>query len=219
MSIAPKTEGSGSHAVHTWLSSGAALIALGFSAYNFFEALPDPPETEVLKPRMIRVDRDDWKNAYSLFIQPSVSTRIETKAVEVITDAELLLTPVGQQAGTSRGSPHFFWHSAVEWSYNHEEESTWYEFSADPAPFTVTRDEPQIPSLRFMSLDWKLARGAWKGKLILHRASGQPPIGFPVCIQLEDADVKILEKPKDGFYEFREDVPGKPKDDCYRWFT
>ncbi|WP_331725741.1 hypothetical protein OG264_38530 (plasmid) [Streptomyces xanthophaeus] len=214
----PKPEGPRSHTVHTWLSSGAALIALGFSFYNFFDALPDPPETEVTKPRLIRVDRNDESGTYLLFLQPSISTRIETEAVEVITDAQLVLTPVGQRAGTPGGSPHFFWQAAVKWSYNWEEKAIWYEYAADPTPFTVTRDEPQLPSLQFASLDWKPAPGTLKGRLILHRASGQPAIGFPVCIHLEKTDVTALGKIKGGFHELRADVPGKPKDNCYRWF-
>ncbi|MFD8951627.1 hypothetical protein ACFV0B_22520 [Streptomyces xanthophaeus] len=111
----------------------------------------------------------------------------------------------------------FFWQAAVKWSYNRDEKAIWYEYAADPTPFTVTRDERQLPSLQFASLDWKPAPGTLMGRLILHRASGQPAIGFPVCIHLEQTDVTALGNIK-GFHELRADVPGKPKDNCYRWF-
>ncbi|MEV7614659.1 hypothetical protein [Streptomyces sp. NPDC089799] len=203
--------------IHTWVSTVAALIALAFSTYNFLDGLPDPPQTEVAPPRLIRMDWHKKNHALSVFIQPSVSTRVETDTVEVITDARLTLTPVGGAKGTPSPVPHFFWQQAVKWSYDKGSGDIFFTYLADPAPFSVIRDEPQLPSLHFTALDWTPTASALKGTLMLHRASGQDPIGLPVCIRLQDPDVTSLTG-TEGYREFRSDVPGKPSDGCYHWF-
>jgi hypothetical protein len=200
---------------HSWVATFASLSALGFSGYNFSQLQEDPHSVLTL-PVSLKMEAEE-AGGMSLFIQPSVYTRFDTQDVEMINDVRLSLRPEAAAAA----KPDFYWRDTVKWSVRHDTKaddnvSTWWEFASDPAPFTVTQDNPAQLSFRFLTHNWKMTPGRHTGTLALLRASTRKPIEQPFCVILRPEDIAKLKKDTE-WYEFRSDLPGKNGDGCYHW--
>ncbi|MEU2588342.1 hypothetical protein ABZ612_36965 [Streptomyces avermitilis] len=200
-------------AVHKWSATAAAAVALTFSIYNFFE-LNRSPVVDVTLPHILRITqgKDVW-----FYIQPTVSTRLNTQAVEVIEDASLQLYPIGSISRSKR--PTFFWNSNVEWTYDFKSDLLNYKFASDPAPLIVSQEKPQQPTIGFESDDWKFQPGRYEGLLQLHRFKNRTPLVKKFCLEItkEAIDAFRSGDPRD-WYLFRNDVTSSSshkKSGCY----
>ncbi|MEU8943061.1 hypothetical protein AB0C97_34180 [Streptomyces goshikiensis] len=203
--------------LHPWINTLAATAALVFSWLTYSALPPDEPDTEVALPRVIKLR---WREDYtSLFIQPTVSTRFDTKNVEMVNDLELSLRPDNAFA-SPHVAPRFNWNQTVEWLYREDKESIWWEFLSDPGPFMVTQEEPRQPAVEFTADEWRPAPGRYIGTLTVHRASHRDPLGKEFCLVLTQEDITDLQnrKEKTAPDEFRSDAPEAAKDGCYHWY-
>ncbi|MET8027892.1 hypothetical protein [Streptomyces avermitilis] len=195
-------------AAHMWISSVAALVALSLSLYNFV-LVQRQPDTDVALPHIVRIAQGDevW-----FYLQPTLSTRVETAQTEVITQAELHLRAPGP--GTRQ--PVFYWDESGTFTYDRTDHTLSYAWIADPSPLLVSRDKPQQPLMLFKTTGWKFSSGRYRGRLILHRASGRKPLTEDFCMMLSDDDAKTLRtRGQYTFSSFRDDAPEARAKDCY----
>ncbi|MEU3911428.1 MULTISPECIES: hypothetical protein [unclassified Streptomyces] len=176
------------------------VVALGLSIYNW-QALQDEPAVDVALPHITRIaqGKDTW-----LYFQPTLSTRIKTERVEVITKVELELEPVAAPGKR----PVFFWDETGSFSYNAASHDLTYQRVADPSPLLVSQSAPQQPLLLFNAVGWNFAEGRYQGTLVLHRASGLKPLRKQFCLVISKDAVSIMRKADQyKFHDFRDDVP------------
>ncbi|MEU9305452.1 hypothetical protein [Streptomyces sp. NPDC048269] len=188
---------------HLWITTATGLVALGISLYNF-ATLQRVPEVDVQLPHLVRIEPRAPGHTVHLFLQPTISTRIRTEDVEVITDAGLKLNPA--DAGVR--VPSFYWNESGDWVYDFEANQVNYRRVADPTPLVVSQDKPQQPTILFHANDWAFGKGRYEGSLILHRASSREPITKAFCIEVSDDALKAFSgAPERTFFELRNDVP------------
>ncbi|MFJ3927080.1 hypothetical protein [Streptomyces sp. NPDC090022] len=193
-----------------WIGTLVGVVALGLSIYNLL-ALQREPAVDVALPHIVRIaqGRDTW-----LYLQPTLSTRVKTERVEVITQIDLQLRPTT----TSTKAPAFFWDETGSYSYNAAAHDLTYQRVADPSPLLVDQGRPQQPLLLFNAVGWNFAEGRYEGTLVLERASGQKPLRESFCLVVSKNAVKTMQDA--GQYRhhgFRDDVPGSDpqKTGCY----
>ncbi|MBB4986731.1 MULTISPECIES: hypothetical protein [Streptomyces] len=202
--------------VHTWAATLAAVVALAFSIYNFTE-LQQKPRIDVTLPHLLRTG--PVGNGTVFQIQPTVSTRFKTQDVEVILDAHLELTPVG--AIPSSKKPIFYWHETGTYVYDFNSDQINYSWTSDPAPFIVSQDKPQQPTLVFWADDWTFQPGQYEGSLQLSRSGNRGPLTEKFCLDVsKKAADEIHGAGQRQIFFFRDDLPrfhssGKSPD-CYR---
>lgn len=165
--------------VHKWAATLAAVVALAFSSYNFAE-LQQKPRIDVDLPHLLRTGPVD--NGTVFQIQPTVSTRFKTQDVEVIRDAHLQLTPVGSISSSKM--PIFYWHETGAYVYDFTSDQVNYHWSGDPAPFIVSQDKPQQPTLNFWVDNWTFQPGRYEGTLELSRSGNRIPLIKKFCLLL-----------------------------------
>ncbi|MGK5729454.1 hypothetical protein [Streptomyces sp. URMC 124] len=186
---------------HAWAGTLAGVVALGLSVYNLV-ALQREPSVDVALPHIARVaqGKDTW-----LYFQPTLSTRVKTERVEVITQVELHLRPT---APGGKG-PAFFWDETGSFSYDAAARNLTYQRVADPSPLLVSQSTPQQPLLLFNAVGWGFAAGRYEGTLVLRRASGQEPLREGFCVAVSKAAATTLrDRGQYRFHDFRDDVPG-----------
>ncbi|MFF8432130.1 hypothetical protein ACF07Y_44795 [Streptomyces sp. NPDC016566] len=169
--------------VHKWSATLAAVAALAFSVYNFTE-LQKKPRIDVTLPHLFRTGPRD--NGIAFEIQPTVSTRFKTQDVEVIRDARLQLNPVGSISSTKK--PIFYWRETGKYEYDPTSDHINYQWASDPAPFVVSQDQPQQPTLNFWADNWTFQSGQYRAsqaRLLPHHSPADP---VPVL-----ADVSTLQ--------------------------
>ncbi|MFJ8213033.1 hypothetical protein [Streptomyces sp. NPDC096033] len=182
-----------------WIGTLVGVVALGLSIYNLL-ALQQEPAVEVALPHIIRIaqGKDTW-----LYLQPTLSTRVKTERVEVVTQIELELRP---QNGGKR--PAFFWDETGSFSYNAASHDLTYQRVADPSPLLVSQTAPQQPLLLFNAVGWNFAEGRYVGTLVLHRESSRQPLRKRFCLVISKDAVSIMRKADQyKFHDFRDDVP------------
>ncbi|MFK0252633.1 hypothetical protein [Streptomyces sp. NPDC090445] len=184
-----------------WIGTLVGVVALGLSVYNLL-ALQREPTVDVALPHITRIaqGKDTW-----LYFQPTLSTRVKTERVEVITQIELELRPV---TGGAK-QPAFFWDETGSFSYDAAAHDLTYQRVADPSPLLVSQSAPQQPLLLFNAVGWGFAEGRYEGSLVLHRASGLAPLRKHLCLMVSKDAVSIMRKAAQyQFHDFRDDVPG-----------
>ncbi len=184
-----------------WIGTLVGVVALGLSIYNLLAAQQEPA-VEVALPHIVRIaqGKDTW-----LYLQPTLSTRVKTERVEVITQIELEL----RREGSAGKPPTFFWDETGSFSYNAASHDLTYQRVADPSPLLVSQSAPQQPLLLFNALGWNLAEGWHRGTLVLHRASGLKPLRKRFCLFVSKDAVSIMRNASQyTFHDFRDDVPG-----------
>ncbi|WP_046778170.1 hypothetical protein [Streptomyces yangpuensis] len=193
-------------AVHLWITTGASLIALAVSLYNLV-VLHRQPDVDVALPHVVRLEPRGPGGNVHLFLQPTISSRVRTEDVEIITDAELRLLPGDPKVAR----PAFYWDESGTYSYDHASNRLSYQRTADPTPLVVAQDSPQQPTLLFNAHTWTVGPGRYEGTLVLHRASTGSPIEKPFCLTVSAAAVRTFTAaPERTFFELRDDVPGTP---------
>ncbi|MFE9842810.1 hypothetical protein [Streptomyces goshikiensis] len=199
--------------LHPWINSLAATAALVISYLTYSALPPKEPDTEVALPRVIKVHW--YEGLTSLFIQPTVSTRFDTKNVELVNDLTLSLQP----DSVPRVAPQFKWHQTVKWLYREDRETIWWEFLSDPGPFMVTQEEPKQPSVEFIAEGWHPTPGRYTGTLTVHRAGQRDPLAKEFCLVFTPHNIAELRNRKEETApdEFRSDTPVVAKDGCYHW--
>ncbi|MFE6840362.1 hypothetical protein ACFVFI_36755 [Streptomyces sp. NPDC057705] len=202
-------------AAHLWVTTATGLVALGISLYNF-ATLQRTPEVDVHLPHLVRIEPRAPGNSVHVFLQPTISTRIRTEDVEVVTDARLELKPADPGAPT----PAFYWNESGTWIYDFDANQVNYNRVADPTPLVVSQDKPQQPTILFHAQDWAIRKGRYTGSLVLQRASSGTPVTKHFCVEVSDAALKAFSQaPERAFFELRNDVPGPGKkpaaSDCY----
>jgi hypothetical protein len=201
--------------VHKWAATLAAVAALAFSIYNFAE-LQEKPSIDVTLPHLLRMGPVDSGTAFQ--IQPTVSTRFKTQDVEVIRDAQLQLTPVGSFSSLKK--PIFYWHETGIYVYDFASDQVNYTWSSDPAPFVISQDKPQQPTLVFWADNWTFQPGQYEGSLQLSR-SGNRPLTKKFCliVSKKAADEFHGAEQRQIFF-FRDDLPkfhsSSNSPGCYR---
>ncbi|WP_405942802.1 hypothetical protein [Streptomyces sp. NBC_00207] len=202
---------------HLWVTTVTGLVALAISLYNF-ATLQRTPEIDVHLPHLVRIEPRAPGNSVHVFLQPTISTRIRTEDVEVVTDARLELKPADPGVPT----PAFYWNESGAWIYDFDANQVNYNRVADPTPLVVSQDKPQQPTILFHARDWAFRKGRYTGSLVLQRASSGTPVTKRFCIEVSDAALKTFSQaPERAFFELRNDVPGpgpgkKPAaSDCY----
>ncbi|MFI8391583.1 hypothetical protein [Streptomyces sp. NPDC085540] len=186
--------------VQAWIGTLVGVAALGLSIYNW-RALQEEPAVDVALPHVTRIaqGKDTW-----LYFQPTLSTRVKTERVEVITQIELELSP--ETAPVKR--PVFFWDETGSFSYNAAGRDLTYQRVADPSPLLVSQGAPQQPLLLFNAVGWNFAEGRYQGSLVLHRASGLEPLRQKFCLVISKGAVSIMRNADQyEFHDFRDDVP------------
>ncbi|MFJ4776956.1 hypothetical protein [Streptomyces sp. NPDC088762] len=184
-----------------WVSTLVGVVALGLSVYNLL-ALQREPAVDVSLPHITRIaqGKDAW-----LYFQPTLSSRVKTERVEVITHVGLELKPVTPGAG----QPAFFWDETGSFSYDAAAHALTYQRVADPSPLLVGQSEPQQPLLLFNAVGWRFAEGRYEGSLVFHRASGLEPLRKGICLVVSKDAVAIMRRGAQyEFHDFRDDVPG-----------
>ncbi|MGW6905599.1 hypothetical protein [Streptomyces sp. NPDC054940] len=207
-------------AVHKWSATIAGLIALAFSIYNFIE-LKREPEIDATAPHAISIGQPSKKNTL-LYIQPTVATRFKTQDVEVIRDARLRITPTGSISSSKK--PDFYWFETGEWAYDIASDGISFRRTSDPAPFIVSQDKPQQPTLLFAAVGWIFQPGRYEISLELHRSSNHEPLTMNSCLTISKKAASVLHRGGvRGTYQFRDDQPGygsgKNSSACYEWFA
>ncbi|MFE1988280.1 hypothetical protein [Streptomyces mirabilis] len=189
--------------VHKWAATLGAIIALAFSIYNFTE-LQKKPRIDATLPHLLRAGPVD--NGTTFQIQPTVSTRFKTQDVEVIRDARLQLTPVGSISSLKK--PIFYWHETGTYVYDFTSDQVNYTWSSDPAPFIVSQDKPQQPTLVFWADNWTLQPGLYEGSLQLSRSENHSPLikNFCLSVSKKAADELHGAEQRQIFF-FRDDLP------------
>lgn len=189
--------------VHKWSATLAALVALAFSVYNFTE-LQKKPRIDVTLPHLLRIG--PVGNGTTFQIQPTVSTRYKTQEVEVIRNARLQLTPVGSISSMKK--PTFFWHETGTYVYDFASDQVNYHWSSDPAPFIVSQDKPQQPTLDFWADNWTFQPGQYDGSLQLTRSENQSPAIKKFClIMSKKATNEIRGAGQRDIFFYRDDLP------------
>ncbi|MFH9966514.1 hypothetical protein ACH4PR_34815 [Streptomyces mirabilis] len=202
--------------VHKWAATLAAVIALSLSSYNFAE-LQQKPRVDVTLPHLLRVG--PVGNGIGFQIQPTVSTRFKTQDVEVIRDAHLQLTPVGPISSLKK--PIFYWHETGTYVYDFASDKVNYRWTSDPAPFIVSQDKPQQPTLNFWADNWTFQPGQYEGSLQLSRSENQNPLTKKFCLVVSKkaADENRGAEQRQIFF-FRDDLPkfhsSSKSPNCYR---
>ncbi|ASN25559.1 hypothetical protein LK07_17670 [Streptomyces pluripotens] len=202
--------------VHKWSATLAAVVALAFSIYNFAE-LQKKPKIDVTLPHLLRTGPVD--NGVVFQIQPTVSTRFKTQDVEVIRDAHLQLTPVGSISSLKK--PIFYWHETGTYVYDFSSDEVNYRWTSDPAPFVVSQDKPQQPTLAFWADNWTFQPGQYEGSLRLSRSENHSPLIENFCLIIsKGAANEIRGAAQRRIFFFRDDLPkfhssGKSPQ-CYR---
>ncbi|MEE1752993.1 hypothetical protein [Streptomyces sp. SP18CS02] len=202
--------------VHKWAATLAAVAALAFSIYNFAE-LQQKPRIDVTLPHLLRIG--EVGNGTVFQIQPTVSTRFKTQDVEVIRNAYLQLTPVGAIASTKK--PIYYWHETGTYVYDFASDRVNYHWTSDPAPFIVSQDKPQQPTLNFWADDWTFQPGRYEGSLQLSRSENRSPATKKFCLIIsKKADDEIHSADQRQIFFFRDDLPkfhsASKSPDCYR---
>lgn len=202
--------------VHKWAATLAAVVALAFSSYNFAE-LQQKPRIDVDLPHLLRTGPVD--NGTVFQIQPTVSTRFKTQDVEVIRDAHLQLTPVGSISSSKM--PIFYWHETGAYVYDFTSDQVNYHWSGDPAPFIVSQDKPQQPTLNFWVDNWTFQPGRYEGTLELSRSGNRIPLIKKFCLLLSKKAVdEIHGAGQRQIFFFRDDLPkfhsSSKSPGCYR---
>ncbi|MFP1624186.1 hypothetical protein ACLB9X_02995 [Streptomyces sp. 5K101] len=202
--------------VHKWAATLAAVVALAFSIYNFAE-LQQKPRIDLTLPHLLRIGEVD--NGIAFEIQPTVSTRFKTQDVEVIRDAHLQLTPVGSLSSLRK--PIFYWHESGTYVYDPTSDQINYHWASDPAPFIVSQDKPQQPTLNFWADNWTFQPGRYEGSLQLSRSENRSPLikKFCLIVSKKSADEFHGAGPRQIFF-FRDDLPkfrsSVKSPNCYR---
>ncbi|MEV7384408.1 hypothetical protein [Streptomyces lydicus] len=202
---------------HKWASTVAGVAALAISLYNFTE-LQQNPQIDVTLPHTLRLGQEG--KASVIYVQPTVSTRLKTQSVEVVRDTRLDVIPAGSTSSSAR--PVFYWSASGTWAYDFNADSIDWRWIGDPAPFIVSQDKPQQPTLRFQANDWSFRPGRYKGVLKLSRSGGRNALFQTFCLMMPKEAVKeIREGPKRTIYFFRNDVPrsssSSASSGCYEW--
>ncbi|MEU0275163.1 hypothetical protein [Streptomyces sp. NPDC006307] len=189
--------------VHKWAATLAAVVALAFSTYNFAE-LQQKPQIDVAIPHLSRIGPVD--NGTTFQIQPTVSTRFKTQNVEVIRDARLQLRPLGSIASSRK--PIFYWHETGTYVYDFASDQVNYHWTSDPAPFIVSQDKPQQPTLVFWADNWTFQPGQYEGSLQLTRSENQAPLTKKFCLVVSKAAAdEIRGADQRQIFFFRDDLP------------
>ncbi|MBT2443327.1 hypothetical protein J7E93_25175 [Streptomyces sp. ISL-36] len=202
--------------VHKWAATLAAIVALAFSIYNFAE-FQKKPRIDVSLPHLLRTGPVD--NGTVFQIQPTVSTRFKTQDVEVIRDARLQLTPVGSISSAKK--PIFYWHETGTYVYDFDSDQVNYSWSSDPAPFIVSQDKPQQPTLVFWADSWTFQPGQYEGSLQLSRSGNRDPLTNKFCLIVSKKAIdEIHGADQRQIFFFRDDLPkfhsSNKSPDCYR---
>ncbi|MGX5188435.1 hypothetical protein ACWKT5_38500 [Streptomyces avermitilis] len=105
-------------AAHMWISSVAALVALSLSLYNFV-LVQRQPDTDVALPHIVRIAQGDevW-----FYLQPTLSTRVETTQTEVITQVELRMRAPGPRTR----QPVLYWDESGTFTYDRTDHTLSY---------------------------------------------------------------------------------------------
>ncbi|MEU1709466.1 hypothetical protein ABZ478_29585 [Streptomyces sp. NPDC005706] len=201
--------------VHKWAATLAAVVALAFSIYNLAE-LQRKPRTDLTLPHLVRIGLRDDGIAFE--IQPTVSTRFKAQDVEVIRDARLQMSPVGSISSLRK--PIFYWREIGKYVLDPASDQLNYQWSSDPAPFIVSQDKPQQPTLNFWADNWTLQPGRYEGSLRLNRAGNGSPLTKDFCliVSKKAADEFHGADQKQIFF-FRDDLPkfhSSSTPGCYR---
>ncbi|MFI7298572.1 hypothetical protein [Streptomyces sp. NPDC050121] len=202
--------------VHKWAATLAAVVALALSIYNFTEA-QKKPRIDVSLPHLLRTG--PVENGTVFQIQPTVSTRFKTQDVEVIRDARLQLTPVGSISPQKK--PIFYWHETGTYVYDFGSDQVNYSWSSDPAPFIVSQDKPQQPTLVFWADNWRFEPGQYEGSLQLSRSGNHSPLVRKFCLTVSRRAVdEINGADQRQIFFFRDDLPkfhsSNSSSSCYR---
>ncbi|MCX4546629.1 hypothetical protein [Streptomyces sp. NBC_01565] len=201
---------------HKWAATLAAVVALAFSIYNF-TALQQKPRIDVTLPHLLRLGPVD--NGTVFQVQPTVSTRFKTEDVEVIRDARMQLTPVGPISSSKK--PIFYWHETGTYVYDFASDQVNYRWTSDPAPFIVSQDKPQQPTLAFWADNWTFRPGQYEGSLQLSRSGNRSPLAKKFCLIVsKKAADEIRGADQRQIFFFRDDLPkfhsSSESPDCYR---
>ncbi|MCX4434494.1 hypothetical protein [Streptomyces mirabilis] len=189
--------------VHKWAATLAAAVALAFSIYNFAE-LQKKPRIDMTLPHLLRTGPVD--NGTTFQIQPTVSTRFKTQDVEVIRDARLQLTPVGSISSLKK--PTFYWHESGTYVYDSASDQVNYRWSSDPAPFIVSQDKPQQPTLVFWADNWTFQPGQYEGSLQMSRSENRSPLTEKFCLTVsKKAADEIHGADQRQIFFYRDDLP------------
>jgi hypothetical protein len=186
---------------HSWTSTVAGLVALALSVYNFI-VLEQEPEVDVAFPHIVRVAQggDTW-----VYLQPTLSARLDTEEVEVITEAKLDVRPDGKGATAS-----FFWDESGAFSYDASAKVLTYQRNADPGPLVVSQTMPQQPVMLFSAIGWNFTAGRYEGTLTLKRASRRTPLTRRFCLVVSKEAVSLFRKTGENtFQSFRNDLPAR----------
>ncbi|MFJ5634828.1 hypothetical protein ACIQF5_19605 [Streptomyces goshikiensis] len=202
--------------MHTWVTTLAALAALGISVYGLTQLPSEEPKTEVTLPKSLQMA---WESGgASVFLQPTVSTRFDAQNVEIVNDVQLRLRP-DSTSGSRAMAPRFSWLRTVQWKYREDKEALWYEFLAQPAPFIVTQEKPHQPYIQFHAPVWTVVPGRYNGTLTVERASDRKTLVQSLCVVLNQGEIGLLQTMVRGQqpYEFRSDVAAADADGCYHF--
>ncbi|MFG2941543.1 hypothetical protein [Streptomyces sp. NPDC048282] len=202
--------------VHKWAATLAAVVALAFSIYNFTE-LQRKPRIDVTLPHLLRTGPVD--NGIGFQIQPTVSTRFKAQDVEVIRDAHLQLTPVGSISSLKK--PIFYWHETGTYVYDFASDQVNYHWMSDPAPFLVSQDKPQQPTLVFWADNWTFQPGRYEGSLQLSRSENKGLVTKKFCLIIsKKAAGEIRNAEQRQIFFYRDDLPkfhsSSQSPGCYR---
>ncbi|MCC0094154.1 hypothetical protein K7B10_04980 [Streptomyces flavotricini] len=201
---------------HKWAATLAAVVALALSIYNFAE-LQKKPRIDVALPHLLRAGPVGEGTAFQ--IQPTVSSRFKAQDVEVIRDARLRLTPVGSISSSAK--PVFYWHETGTYVYDFASDLVNYNWTGDPAPFVVSQDKPQQPTLVFWADGWTFRPGRYEGSLRLTRSGNRSPLIEKFCLIVSKrAADEIRGAAERRIFFFRDDLPkfrlSGDSPDCYR---
>ncbi|WP_329460883.1 hypothetical protein [Streptomyces sp. NBC_01431] len=205
-----------SDSVHKWTATLAAVVALTLSIYTFAE-LQQKPKIDVTFPHLLRTGPVDSGTAFQ--IQPTLSTRFKTQDVDLIRDAHLQLTPVGSISSSRK--PIFYWHETGTYAYDFTSDQVNYHWTSDPAPFIVSQDKPQQPTLVFWANNWTFRPGQYEGSLQLSRSENHSPLVKTFCLIVsKKAADEVHGAEQRQIFFFRDDLPqfhsSKKSPDCYR---
>ncbi|MGW9120668.1 hypothetical protein ACWGRV_29355 [Streptomyces sp. NPDC055663] len=197
--------------VHLWSSTVTALVALGLSLYSF-AVLRRSPEIDVTLPHVLRIsqERDVW-----VILQPTVSSRLDTENIEVVTNVQLALRPSG---ATGSPTPHFYWENNVSWKYDPQTGDLKHDPVSDPAPLIVSQSMPQQPVIHFIAERWNFRPGRYGGTVTFSRASSSEPVTKRFCLDVTEGDMgQFRSGGQFHQFDFRNDVPPAAgrQSDCY----
>lgn len=194
--------------IHAWVSSLAALTALAFSLYNFI-SVQRQPDTDVTLPHIVRISQgaDVW-----FYLQPTLSTRVESTQAEVIPRVDLRMYP----SNLGSRKPTFFWDESGAFTYDPTQKTLNYDWKADPSPLLVSRDKPQQPLMLFTATSWNFSAGNYEGRLTLHREGSNKPLTADFCLTLSTSAINSLRSHgQNSWIGFRDDVPEARAKGCY----